>query len=201
MVTHPGAIEVAVSQGAVTLSGPVLKHERDGLLRGVRETPGVSGVEDRLEAHEQAGSVPGLEEAGVPREHRFELLQENWSPTARLFAGLAGVGLGLAGARRRGALGAGLAAIGSGILVRAVTNRPLARLREPRPGRQEAAAPPEQGPTEAHGDEVAREEAPTTEDAAAPPPPRRPASRRRRVPDPTRPGDDTATTGMTLKPE
>ena len=128
LVSHPGSIEVAAKDGEVALSGPVLRRELDGLLRGVRCVRGLTRLEDRLEVHEEPGSVPGLQGEGFAREPRFELFQENWSPTARLLAGLAGATLAGLGARRRGALGGGLFVIGTGVVLRAATNRPMKRL-------------------------------------------------------------------------
>jgi hypothetical protein len=52
---------------------------------------GVSGVENRLEAHDEPAGVPGLQ--GEPRRRRsgerFEFMQTYWSPSARLLAGAA----------------------------------------------------------------------------------------------------------------
>src|SRR3982750_4159873 len=53
VVSHPHAIEVAVDQGHVRLSGPILADEVDDLLSCVGSVPGVAEVENRLEAHEQ----------------------------------------------------------------------------------------------------------------------------------------------------
>jgi uncharacterized membrane protein/osmotically-inducible protein OsmY len=128
LVSHPASIEVSAKGGEVTLAGPVLKRELDALLRGVRCVRGLTRLEEHLEVHEQAGSVPGLQGAGAARPPRFELLQENWSPTARFLAGLAGAGLAGLGARRRDRPGGGLALLGSGILLRAATNLPFRRL-------------------------------------------------------------------------
>jgi osmotically-inducible protein OsmY len=64
VVSHPGAIEIAADQGSVTLRGPILAGEVDGLLSCVSSVKGVKGVENLLEAHEQAGGVPGLQGAG-----------------------------------------------------------------------------------------------------------------------------------------
>ncbi len=200
IVSHPSWIEVVVRQGNVVLGGPVLERELDGLLRGVRETPGVSGVEDRLEVHEQAESVTDVQSLGASRDRYPELLQENWSPTTRLLAGLAGAGLGIWGARRRGVLGALLAALGSGVMARAATNRRLARQR-PERARRGNDVPAEQDRTEAPADVLAPEPPLVMEDAAAPPPRRRPANTRRSVADPAHPGDQTSSSGMALKPE
>jgi uncharacterized membrane protein len=123
-VSHPHAIQVAASGGHVTLEGPVLAHEVRPLLRAVRNVAGVRSVADQLAVYEraQAGHVSALQ-GGVPRRgSRFELMQENWSPAARLLAGAVGVGM-LAGAfRARAGMGALLGVGGSALLARATTN-------------------------------------------------------------------------------
>jgi len=63
-LSHPGSVEVAARDGRVTLSGPILAREVDWLLDAVAAVPGVSGVENRLEVHARAGSVPGLQGGG-----------------------------------------------------------------------------------------------------------------------------------------
>jgi osmotically-inducible protein OsmY len=65
-VSHPGAIEENVSDGRVTLRGPVLAHELDGLLRAVRRVRGVSEVRNELEVHQEAGDVPSLQGGRIP---------------------------------------------------------------------------------------------------------------------------------------
>jgi uncharacterized membrane protein len=128
LVTHPGAIEVVADGGRVTLCGPVLADEVDALLSGVSSVRGVEEVENRLEVHERAGDVPGLQGQGPRPEPRFELLQENWSPAARLLMGILGGTLALRGMRGRGPLDAALAVTGLGILSRAATNMETKRL-------------------------------------------------------------------------
>lgn len=59
---------------------------------------------------------------------QFEFLQANWSPGARLIAGAAGGALTIYGASKRDALGAGVCALGVGLLARSVTNTELKRL-------------------------------------------------------------------------
>src|SRR5262245_20236655 len=50
-VSHPHAIHVAADDGVVTLTGPVLENEVDGLIRAVRCVPGVREVLNRLDVH------------------------------------------------------------------------------------------------------------------------------------------------------
>ena len=108
VVSHPSAIQVTAEQGRVTLSGPILAREVDDLLSTVRKARGVTDLVNQLEVHEQADNVPALQGGSERRGGEFELLQENWSPAARLIIGTVGGALGLYGARRQEALGAAL---------------------------------------------------------------------------------------------
>jgi uncharacterized membrane protein len=130
LVGHPSSIEVTAANGRVMLSGPILAHEVDGLIERVSSIQGVNGVENRLEVHQEPGNVPGLQ--GQPAQRRgggrFELLQTNWSPTARFLVGTAGSVLAVYGARRRGAMGSAIGASGLTLLARAVANMELKRL-------------------------------------------------------------------------
>lgn len=120
-VSHPHAIEVSANCGHVTLSGPILEDEVYSLLHAVRHVPGVRTVENRLEVHKEPGNVSALQ-GGVPRRgQRFELLQDNWSPSARLVVGAFALGLLLRGGIL-GRLG------GAALLARAVTNQDFATL-------------------------------------------------------------------------
>jgi uncharacterized membrane protein len=136
VVSHPGAIEVTVTRGVVTLTGPVLSREVDDLLSSVSKVRGVEDVENRLEVHDRSGAVPGLQGGGPRPEHRFEFAQENWSPTARLLAGAAGGGLAAYAVRKRGVSGTAFGVIGAGLLARAITNLKLERLLGLGPGRR-----------------------------------------------------------------
>jgi osmotically-inducible protein OsmY len=61
VVSHPGSIEVAVLEGRVTLTGPALSRELEPLLCEVKRVRGVTGVENKVELHEEPGTVPGLQ--------------------------------------------------------------------------------------------------------------------------------------------
>jgi uncharacterized membrane protein/osmotically-inducible protein OsmY len=127
VISHPSAIEVRAEQGHVTLSGPILAREVDALISCVLRVKGVRGVENQLEIHEQAGNLADLQ-GGSLRESRFELMQENWSPTARLLTSVGGGTLIAYGLNRRGWLGTGLTLCGAGLLARGATNLELKRL-------------------------------------------------------------------------
>ncbi|MFB3917588.1 MAG: SRPBCC family protein [Terriglobales bacterium] len=126
VVSHPNAIEVHASDGAVTLSGPVLEHELDDLISVVWGVRGVRNLENRLEVHKQPGDVPGLQGGAGRRGERWELLQENWAPATRLIMGTSGALL-LAAAPRRSWLGLPLRILGGIGLLRAISNLPLRR--------------------------------------------------------------------------
>ncbi|MFL6571372.1 MAG: BON domain-containing protein [Burkholderiales bacterium] len=129
-VSHPHALEVAADHGHVTLSGPVLSEEVRPLLRCVRGVPGVRAVSDQLTVYEDAEAqhVSSLQ-GGHPRHGmRFELLQEHWSPAARLAAGTVGAGLLASSFRARAGLCAVLGAAGGALVARSMTNRGLLAL-------------------------------------------------------------------------
>lgn len=131
VVSHPGAIEVTVESGRVTLSGPVLEREADKLIARVRAVRGVSDVDSQLDRHEQAGNVPGLQGGSPPAEERFELMQANWTPAARLLTGVTGGALalyGLGSTQRRDALGTVLGLAGLALATRSATNEPFDRI-------------------------------------------------------------------------
>jgi uncharacterized membrane protein len=128
VVSHPHAIEAAANGGHLTLIGPILSYEVRPLLRAVRRVSGVRAVSDQLTVYSEPGNLPALQ-GGEPRTgERFELLQENWSPAARVMAGGAGAALMLAALRARGGLCALLGVSGSALLARAAANRDLASL-------------------------------------------------------------------------
>lgn len=120
-VSHPHAIEVTATRGAVTLSGPILAHEAPSLMRAVGLVPGVRRIANELVEHREAGNVSSLQ-GGVPRRgERFELFQENWSPAARLAVGAIGMLLLL----RRGVISR---LGGAALLARAAANLDFATL-------------------------------------------------------------------------
>jgi uncharacterized membrane protein len=128
VVSHPHAIEASANGGHVALLGPILSYEVRPLLKAVRRVPGVRAVSDQLTVYNEPGNVSSLQ-GGEPRTgERFELLQENWSPAARVMVGGVGTALMLAATRARGGLCAVLGLSGSALLARAATNRDLRSL-------------------------------------------------------------------------
>ena len=124
--SHPRAVDVTVNDGHVTLRGAVLMSDEDALVRGVQAVRGVRGVESDLQIYQSAEGVPQLQGG---REPAFaQALQDSWSAEARLLA-LAAGGTGAVWGLRHGGV-SGLIGSGAGIALalRALTDRPLARL-------------------------------------------------------------------------
>jgi len=102
----------------VVLTGPCREDEIERVVDAVRHVRGVRGIDNHLEAY-----VPLEPVHARPREHF-------WPPGTRLVVGAFGViaiALGLAPLRRPRARAA-LVAVGSGLLVRTITNLDLRRI-------------------------------------------------------------------------
>lgn len=126
--SHPSAVEVHAAQGRVTLGGPILAEEEGPLVKAVGRVRGVREVENQLKTHTTPGKLPALQGRHPAPGRRFELLQTNWSPTARLLAGAAGAAGTAYGLTRRGPLGAMVGLAGVTVLTRAATNMDFQRM-------------------------------------------------------------------------
>jgi uncharacterized membrane protein len=126
-ISHPRAIKVTAEQGHVILHGPVLAHEKEDLLARVRSASGVMSVDDRLEVHEHAGGIPGLQGEGRHRNQTPAFLRRSWPPGLRALATVSGGALGLVGMRKRSLAGAAATAVGLGLLARGMMHREAGR--------------------------------------------------------------------------
>lgn len=128
-VGHPGAVEVTVTNGLVTLAGPVLADEAPLLIDRVLDVRGVRDIVSRLDAHKDAGHVPALQGKGKNAEgSRGEFLQRRWSPAARFAAGAAGAAACVSGFAGRGIARKSIGLAGLALLARAAANTELRRL-------------------------------------------------------------------------
>jgi uncharacterized membrane protein len=129
-VSHPSSIEVNVQNGKVILSGPILADEVDRLLKHVSSIRGVAEVENRLEPHQNADNIPGLQ--GQPAMRKAgqipDIMQATWSPATRLVAGTAGGAMVFYGFRQLNVFGAAVVALGTAVLARAFANIEFKRL-------------------------------------------------------------------------
>ncbi|HSE26157.1 MAG TPA: hypothetical protein VLB68_31095 [Pyrinomonadaceae bacterium] len=128
VVSHPGAVEVKAVDGAIVLSGLILADEVHPLLDTVIGIHGVKNIENRLEAHEQAGDISALQGGRRRKVQGFGPLKTNWSPTTRLVATAVGSALTIYGVNRRNVVGTMMGSAGLGILTRALTNFETTRL-------------------------------------------------------------------------
>ena len=93
---HAHAIEVTARDGYVTLRGPILTAEADRLLERVARVRGVCGVDNQLAVHQNPDGVPALQGDGALTGPRSAFMQETWSPTTRLLAGMGGMAVAVA---------------------------------------------------------------------------------------------------------
>ena len=112
---------VSLGAGLLLLIDPAGNRRR---LREARErVASLAGIGGRL-----VERLPPEPPDGEVAEARSILLEEEWTPAARLLAGAAGGGLALYAATRRGPLGAALGSLGLGLIMRGLTDAPLRRL-------------------------------------------------------------------------
>src|SRR5690606_7738551 len=61
VISHPRAVELVVNQGEVALTGNILTADHSRLLGEISRMAGVKAVDDRLQTHEEAGTIPQLQ--------------------------------------------------------------------------------------------------------------------------------------------
>ena len=123
VVSHPNTVKVGVAEGRVILSGPVLADDVPLLIDRVLGVRGVRDVISQLQVHKQPGDVPELQGAAPQRPRAGE-----WSPRARLAAGVTGAAVGAIGFGGRGLISKAIGLAGLALLGRAATNIELSRL-------------------------------------------------------------------------
>ena len=127
-VSHPHSVQVSVKNGRVTLSGLIFLNEVRRLMKHVSSISGVSEVDNQLEEHSSDDHIPGLQGGYYKPGERLDILQTNWAPSTRVFAGFFGTSLLGLGIRRGGLLGALSVMTGTVLGTRAITNKPAKTL-------------------------------------------------------------------------
>jgi hypothetical protein len=112
-VSHPSAIDVSSENGRVTLRGPILSDEVQGLVNAVSGVRGVQGVNNELEVHESPEGIPSLQGAS------YRPVSGRMTPAACLMAGIGGAMLTLYGLGRRGPIGMVASAAGVSMIAKA----------------------------------------------------------------------------------
>ena len=125
VLSHPGAVEVSAKDGVVFLSGWILTEEADELTKALASIEGVKHFTSYLNTTDRPEHIPALQ-GGIRRKHVPEFLQQRWSPTARLIAGCAGLGLAAYGIRRWKSITNPASIAGTVLLGRSVLNMPWA---------------------------------------------------------------------------
>jgi hypothetical protein len=65
-VRHPSLIAVTASDGVVTLTGPILRHEEDRLLTAVFNVPGVTEIINQLQSFDSEDQMPQVHQMQIP---------------------------------------------------------------------------------------------------------------------------------------
>jgi len=97
LVSHPHAIEVIASDGAITLSGAVLEREAQHLVSEVGSIHGVSSVCDDLVRQSDATNIATLQGGRERHPERPQFFRHHWPPALRMLAGVAGACVGFYG--------------------------------------------------------------------------------------------------------
>ncbi len=118
VVSHPHAIQVGAMQGTIRLSGPVLAREVAAVLATARGVPGVTRVENQLDAHERS-DVPALQ--GQGRQRRG---QDHPAPAMRMGTLLGGGMLALYALRKDGLVRVGAAGMAYALAKHALYGTP-----------------------------------------------------------------------------
>ncbi|MGZ7070942.1 MAG: SRPBCC family protein [Candidatus Angelobacter sp.] len=126
-VSHPHAIDVSCIDGSVALSGWVRADEMESLNHAVEGIRGVVDVTTFLSTTNRPDYISAVEPQ-KQRKHLPEFLQANWSPTARVAAGGAGLSLIAYGLLRRESVGAAVGFSGAVLLARSIFNTSLRRM-------------------------------------------------------------------------
>ncbi len=121
--SHARAVDVRADGGHIHLSGPVLREEKDDILKATSRTRGVYGVVDELQVFDSPQDIPALQGSPSPRRtSRPDWQQRNWSPATRLLSSVGGSLLTLYGLTRKGVAKPVLSTAGLALTARGVTN-------------------------------------------------------------------------------
>lgn len=124
--SRPGAIEVAVRNGEVTLRGPIFRKEMDRVVRSLSSVRGVDRIDNQLQPHDADDNVARLQ--GAPAR-TAEDGQLPWSPTTKMLVGVVGAVLTTVGLIRRDKIGMLLTGVGIAVVTRAASDAGLEQVR------------------------------------------------------------------------
>jgi uncharacterized membrane protein len=120
--SHPSSVEVVCHAGWVELTGPILRGEEERVIRAIKHVPGVREVVSRLDVHDRAEGIPGLQ-GGRPRPgDRLDLFQRTWAPATQALVGATGAALLWRGVRHRGPGGLASSVAGLTLVARSISS-------------------------------------------------------------------------------
>ena len=125
VLSHPSAVQVSAKDGSVFLSGWILAEEAKEAEKAITSLEGVKDFTSYLTSTDRPEHVSALQ-GGARRRRVPEFLQQRWSPTSRVLAGCAGLGLAAYGILRRKSIRNAAGITGSLLLARSVLNIPWA---------------------------------------------------------------------------
>lgn len=125
VLSHPSAVSISAKDGSVFLSGWILAEESKDVNKAVAAVEGVKEFSSYLNTTDRPEHISALQ-GGVRRRRVPELLQQRWSPTTRVIAGCAGLGLAAYGITRWRSIKNMAGITGSLLLARSVLNLPWA---------------------------------------------------------------------------
>ncbi|HHY88611.1 MAG TPA: hypothetical protein GYA06_06820 [Chloroflexi bacterium] len=124
LTRHSGAIDVDVRQGQLYLTGFALRDEVDTIVNRLGKVRGITGVENRMQIHDEPGDIPGMQGMSSAQTGRSGL----WTPSTRLLATAGGGLLSMIGSMRGGLPGFLMRWGGLALAIRGVTNRDMSSL-------------------------------------------------------------------------
>jgi uncharacterized membrane protein len=123
LMQHTGALDIRADGGQIYLTGPVLRHEEDSIVKAALRTRGVHGVENQMQVVDNPQDIPALQgERSMRRRAVPDWQQQNWSPATRLLSSVGGSLLTLYGLTRRGVAKPVLSTAGLILTTRGMTN-------------------------------------------------------------------------------
>ena len=122
---HSRLLDVRSNGGNILISGPVLRADKDEIIKSASRARGVHMVQDELQVFETAKDLPSLQipNTGTYTYSAHPRQRQNWSPATRLLSGVGGSLLTLYGLKRKGLSKPLLSTAGLLLTTRSVINK------------------------------------------------------------------------------
>lgn len=124
-VSHPKAVHVGYEDGRVFLRGNILEDEFERVMSALNFVPGLTEIANELEVRAAGDIEEGLSSLVDGRESDSA---GTMTPATRLILGTLGLILAVDGFRKRSARGSAEGTLGSMLLARSLTDKPVRQL-------------------------------------------------------------------------